>query len=115
MSSDDAATTVTKALADIDRAAKTAAAAIQAEPDPRRAFRLATDLTEVLRERTSDSAELRVLAATRIFEAEHMSLSSLADQIGVSKARAAQLIQTGKQVNRPTATPPTDERISSDG
>lgn len=88
---------VAKALADLDRAYKAAAAAVDAEHDPQQAFQLATEVTETLRQRTIDSADLRVLAAARVFETEQMSLAGLADRIGVSKARAAQLMRLAKR------------------
>lgn len=87
---------VRRALTDINRAVEVAAAAVGAESDSLVAFRLATDLTETLRGRSHDTAELRILAATQMYDAKHMSLSDLAEQIGVSKARAAQLIRSGR-------------------
>lgn len=97
MTSQEPTEAVAKAMADIDDAFKSAAAAIETDADPERAFRLATEVTEALRERTTDAANLRVLAAARVFEAGSMSLAGLAGRIGVSKARAAQLIRSSKQ------------------
>lgn len=115
MTSQEAVSPVAKAMTDIDRAFKAAAAAIETDDDPRRSFQLATDLTEALRERTNDAASLRALAAARVFEAERMSLAGLADRIGVSKARAAQLIRSSRQPSRnPTATEP-NEKGTPDG
>jgi hypothetical protein len=115
MTSEDGTQAVASALADIDRAFKAAAAAIEADRDPTRAFRLATELTEALRARTNDSANLRVLAATRTFEAERLSLSGLADRIGVSKARAAQIISSAKRADHDAAAPDTEEEGPADG
>lgn len=109
MTSDDGTQAVAKALDAIDRAYKAAAAAIDADRDPTRAFRLATEVTETLRERTNDAANLRVVAATRTYEAERLSLSGLADRIGISKARAAQLINSSKRTDHDTAAKPDEE------
>jgi adenine-specific DNA methylase len=97
MTDQDGTQVVAKALADIDRAFKAAAAVIDADRDLTRAFRLATELTEALRERTNDAANLRVLAVTRTAEAERLSLAGLAGRFGVSKARAAQIINSAKR------------------
>lgn len=115
MTTEDSTQAVATALADIDRAVKAAAAAIEDDRDLTRAFRLATDLTEALRERTNDAANLRVLAATRTFEAERMSLSSLADRIGVSKARAAQLINSSRRADHNPGTDDSEEEGSANG
>ena len=114
MSSKNGADTVVRALADIDRAYKAAAAAIDAERNPQEAFRLATEVTESLRQRTTDSADLRVLAAARVFETEQMSLAGLADRIGVSKARAAQLMRLAKR-DDPSSIDSVEEEASADG
>ena len=115
MTSEDSTEAVAKALDDIDRAVKAAAAAIEDDRDLTRAFRLATELTEALRERTNDAANLRVLAATRTFEAERLSLSGLADRIGVSKARAAQLINSSKRAGRNSGTDDSGREGSANG
>jgi adenine-specific DNA methylase len=100
MTDQDGSQAVARALADIDRAFKTAAAAIDGDRDLTRTFRLATELTEVLRERTNDAANLRVLAVARTFEAERLSLAGLAERFGVSKARAAQMINSAKRADQ---------------
>lgn len=90
---------VLSALADLDHAFGVALSAIDADPDHNRAYSGATELVETLRRLFEASADQRALAAARIFEHERMSLAGLADRIGVSKARAAQLIKTAKDAN----------------
>ncbi|MEU4697401.1 hypothetical protein [Nonomuraea dietziae] len=87
---------VKTALADLVRAFDAAVAAIEAEPDPNRAYGGATQLVETIRQLNELSGDRRALTAARIFEQERMSLADLAGRIGVSKARAAQLIKTAK-------------------
>jgi hypothetical protein len=71
-------------------------ASIEAETAPAAAFARATRLVELLRAQVDEAAELRVRAAARIYEAESLSLAGLADRLGISKARAAQLINSSK-------------------
>ncbi|MFE3455536.1 hypothetical protein ACFXJ8_42150 [Nonomuraea sp. NPDC059194] len=100
---------VKTALADLGRAFEAAVVAIDAEPDPNRAYGGATELVETLRRLIEASGDHRALTAARIFEQERMSLADLAGRIGVSKARAAQLIKTAKDATdqRGTATKET--------
>lgn len=90
---------VLSALADLEHAFGAAITAINADPDHNRAYSGATELVETLRKLFEASAEQRALSAARIFEQEEMSLAGLAGRIGVSKARAAQLIKTAKDAN----------------
>jgi 3-methyladenine DNA glycosylase/8-oxoguanine DNA glycosylase len=73
-----------------------AVAAINAIPDPQRAFEYATQLANALRDTYQQASELRTLTAARIWEAEELSLAALAQRIGVSKARADQLIRAAR-------------------
>ncbi|GAA1021470.1 hypothetical protein Aple_073660 [Acrocarpospora pleiomorpha] len=86
-------------LADLERAFDAAVAGIDAEVDPNRAYEGATELVEAVRRLFEASAELRAHSAARLFKEEQMSLAGLADRIGVSKARAAQLIKTAKSAD----------------
>jgi regulator of replication initiation timing len=72
------------------------------------AFDSATSLADTLRQLAEQAAELRAQAAERIATEEKLSLAVLATRIGVSKARAAQLIQTAKE-NNITASAETQE------
>ncbi|MEO3871316.1 hypothetical protein ABGB18_21090 [Nonomuraea sp. B12E4] len=100
---------VLSALADLERAFDSALMAIDADTDHNRAYNGATELVEMLRRLFETSGNQRALSAARIFEQEEMSLASLADRIGVSKARAAQLIKTAKDTR---ARNERDERIA---
>ena len=84
------------ALDALTRAYRAAAAAINAIPDPQRAFEYATQLANALRDTAQRASELRTQAAARIWEAEELSLAALAERIGVSKARADQLIRAAR-------------------
>ncbi|MEV0589313.1 hypothetical protein [Nonomuraea sp. NPDC050310] len=96
MGKESAAKPVADSVSDIERAFDAATAAIRAESDAGRAYEGATELVETLRRLFEKSADLRAESAARIFDTEQMSLAVLADRIGVSKARAAQLIKTAK-------------------
>ncbi|MGH3930469.1 MAG: hypothetical protein ACRDTF_10890 [Pseudonocardiaceae bacterium] len=85
-----------RAIAELRRAYQEAHAAITAEPDPHRAFELATDFANELRSLADDGANLRAVTVGRIWEAEAISLAQLAQKIGVSKARAGQLMQSAR-------------------
>ncbi len=50
-------------------------------------------LAEVLRSRSDEAARIRHAEAVQIFEAESLSLAQLANRVGVSKARADQIIK----------------------
>ncbi|MEU1385817.1 MULTISPECIES: hypothetical protein [unclassified Nonomuraea] len=67
-----------------------------ANPDCAEAFRLATELAESLREMAEEAALARARSAARISEAESLSLAGLADKLGVSKARASQLLRVAR-------------------
>lgn len=79
------------------------------ETDPHHAFELATEFAVALRALADDGADLRAAAVGRIWENEATSLAKLAQKIGVSKARAAQLVQTARSANE-KALPGTEER-----
>lgn len=86
-----------QALDALSRAYEEAAAAIGAVEDPELAFELATELTEVLRVATNNAAEFRVETVGRIWSSNELSLAGLAKRIGVSKARAEQLVKSVKK------------------
>jgi len=95
---------VRAALADLDATCERAIAAINARP-PDEAFadvgELADLLTGHLRRLTSLAAAVRTRSAGRIWDSERMTLTTLADRIGVSTTRAHQIIQSVKQQERP--------------
>jgi hypothetical protein len=84
------------ALDAIRRGVSDAAQIVRAMPDPPAAFKAATQLGDCLRDATSDTGQLRAEMAARIWRDEELSLGALAQRIGVSKARADQLIRAAK-------------------
>ncbi|MFC0533958.1 hypothetical protein [Phytohabitans kaempferiae] len=84
---------VEPALGALARALDQVVAAIKAQGDPQRAFEGATRLADAMREAAESAADLRAQTAVRIWEEEKISLAGLAERIGVSKARAGQLVQ----------------------
>lgn len=90
---DDRAHDLQRALDVLDVSYEALAGRIRAWPDPEEAFTLATQLADAERRRADVAARLRAECAARIAEAEKMSLASLANRIGVSRARASQLLQ----------------------
>ena len=69
-------------------------------PDPRAAFDGATRLANTLRDAASSAAQVRAGMAAQLWRAEELSLAALADRLGVSKARAAQLVNAAKAGTR---------------
>ncbi|GIG03252.1 hypothetical protein Cci01nite_83450 [Catellatospora citrea] len=78
------------------RAYEAAVAAISAEPDPQRGFEQATEVAAELRRLADLGADLRAQSVAKIWKAEELSLAGLAERIGVSKARADQLLKSAK-------------------
>jgi hypothetical protein len=95
--STEAGQAVTAAIGALSRVYGEAAAAIEAIPDPQGAFESATKLADTLREVAEAAADLRARTVARIWEEEKVSLAALAERIGVSKARAGQLVQSAKK------------------
>lgn len=81
-------------LAEVDAAYVRALAAINAEPAAGDAAKAAHALAAHLRKLADASAQLRTRLAGRIKEDEGLSLAKLADRIGMSKARAQQIIDS---------------------
>lgn len=92
----DAEAQLKRSLHDVRRAFEEAQSALSRIPDPHRAFEVATELAEHFRELADDAADLRALTVNRIWEAEATSLAGLAEKIGVSKARAGQLMKSAR-------------------
>lgn len=93
MASEDEASTALQTLAD---AHGHAVAAVNGAVDAHEAFRVATELARAFRDVADQVAKLRAPAAVRIREQEALSLRGLADRIGVSPARAEQLVNQAK-------------------
>jgi hypothetical protein len=78
-------------------AADVALDAIRQLPDSQKKLEAAGRLVEVLRSRSDEAARLRHAEALRIYEAESLSLAQLADRVGISKARADQIINPDRK------------------
>jgi DNA-directed RNA polymerase specialized sigma subunit len=88
--------TVQMTLRALKQAYENAASAIDAAPSAQQAFDAATELANILRDLAEAAAEVRARAVARIWKTEELSLASLAQRIGVSKARADQLLKSAK-------------------
>jgi hypothetical protein len=95
--SDDEART-DAAVAALLQAYADVVAALRAMRDPARHFARATELGDTLRKLVSDSTDERAAAATRILDAESLSLTALGERISMSKQRAGQLVEKGRKV-----------------
>jgi hypothetical protein len=84
------------ALSNLSQVYEDALAAVRRISDPQRAVAAATELATLLRTKSEDASEVRNALAYRIWKAEELSLSVLAQRIGVSKARADQIIKAAK-------------------
>ncbi|MFB9712497.1 hypothetical protein ACQP10_38495 (plasmid) [Streptosporangium sandarakinum] len=74
-----------------------AAELIENMSDQDAALKAATELTEVLRLATISAGQLRADRVYKLWQSRHLSLSKLADVVGVSKTRAAEMINTAKK------------------
>jgi DNA-binding transcriptional regulator YiaG len=74
--------------------------AIEADPSSQRALEAATKLGEVARQIIEEAALLRGRMAMRIRDDEKLSLAVLAERIGVSKARADQLVRAAQNAEK---------------
>lgn len=84
-------------VADLTSDVRAAIQAALAELDglpPREAVEEAGLLSEYLADEAAAVAKLRAVAAAHLRTSEQLSLSGLAEALGVSKARAAQLVRT---------------------
>ncbi|MGV9309881.1 hypothetical protein ACWDLG_41500 [Nonomuraea sp. NPDC003727] len=85
------------ALFALRRAYQEAVRQMRSEPDLHIAYLIATRLAEQIREMADDAARVRAGAASRIQTAESLSVSELAVQLGLSKARAGQLLRAARR------------------
>jgi hypothetical protein len=84
------------ALASLRDAYGEAVTVIHGDSQAQHAFESATALADTLRQLAENAASLRAQTAVRIAAEEKLSLSVLAARIGVSKARAEQLVKSVK-------------------
>jgi 8-oxo-dGTP diphosphatase len=101
-------TSAVKEIAGIRAAFARAVAAIQASPDAEQAFRDAGALGDLARRLSGETADFRAYLAAALLDANALSLSQLARILGVSKARAAQLVRAGHKKGNPVTDPGTD-------
>jgi len=88
----------------LSRAVSDALAEVEALPDSETAYRQASWLVDVLSAATTASGRLRAEAARRMKEAEGLSLAQLGERLGVSKARAADMLRVN-QARQPEPPP----------
>lgn len=104
MGSPDHLAEVRALCVEIEQVCQRTSDAIDREP-PEIAFVMASDLTALIadahRKAAGIAADLRARSAGRIWDTEKLSLAALADRIGVSKARADQLIRSIKKQQQP--------------
>ena len=74
-------------------AADAALAAIERVVDAQEKLEAAGGLRDGLRERSDRAARIQHGEALRIYKEESLSLAKLADRVGISKARADQLVK----------------------
>lgn len=74
-------------------AADAALAAIRRATDPQAKLESAGRLLDALRSRSDEAARIRHAEALRIYEEESLSLAQLANRVGISKARADQIVK----------------------
>lgn len=86
-----------KALDELTAAVDKAVKTIAALPDPSTAYGYAKRLVELLRDAVNLAGRVHAQAAGRVHKAESLSLAGLAQRIGVSKARAEQLVNAAKK------------------
>lgn len=74
-----------------------AMAAIKADPDRWQALASARDLADLLRDLAEQSTTLRSQIAVEIYDDLGLSLGQLGDRLGVTRARAHQIVAAGRE------------------
>lgn len=101
---DQAVVALHGAIDEVRRAYKETGAAIDAIPDPQQALDVATkfseDVASELREVSRIGLGIAYRQVVRIRDAEQLSLSALAARLSVSKSRAHQIVEAGKESTR---------------
>jgi hypothetical protein len=75
----------------------TALAAVRAIPGSQARIEAAGRLADHLRSMYEDAARIRHDEAVRIYEDEKLSLAQLANRVGISKARADQIVRAHRK------------------
>jgi acyl-CoA reductase-like NAD-dependent aldehyde dehydrogenase len=78
-------------------AADAALSAIRRMTGSQQKLEAAGKLVDGLRSRSDEAARIRHAEAVRIYETESLSLAQLANRVGISKARADQIIKAERQ------------------
>ena len=89
-----------------------AIAAIRASPDPAQAFNAARELGDFTRQLSSETADFRASLAATLLDANMLSLAQLAKILHVSRARAHQLVLSGRK-GSPVTDPGTNPEPAS--
>ena len=82
-------------------------AAIQAWPDPTEAWHEITALTDLINTLRGETADFRAYLAAYLRDYHHVTLAELATFMGVSEARAGQLITRARRKGNPVTEPLT--------
>ena len=82
------------AAAGFEAAYQVAVRAISDISDPDAAFSASSEMSDLLRKMRDEVGEIRTRIVGEIWRREELSLAKLAERIGVSKTRAAELAQT---------------------
>lgn len=82
-----------KALAAVARVRQLAVDTVAEADTSQQALQMATELITALRNASDEVGVLRAQNAVRIKDEEKLSLAALADRMGVSKARADQIVK----------------------
>jgi hypothetical protein len=82
------------AAAGFEAAYQVAVRAISDISDPDAAFSASSEISDLLRKMRDEVGEIRTRIVGEIWRREELSLAKLAERIGVSKTRAAELAQT---------------------
>lgn len=86
---------------------------IRAMADPDAAFQAAGILVGRQVEFRGQAARLRAEQARRVFESGHMSITGLADRLGLTKQRAAQLLQRAREAAAEQTRKPEPQPVVS--
>ncbi|TDD22261.1 hypothetical protein [Nonomuraea diastatica] len=89
-------------------------AALQSMDDLEAAYQIATQLADGMRQLADAAALARAKSAARICDTEQLSLSGLAARLGVSKARASQLLKAARNSARGEEPEPGHDILASE-
>jgi 8-oxo-dGTP diphosphatase len=96
-------------MAHMQEAFARATAAIQAQPGAGEAWKSANDLADFVRDLGTQAADFRAYIAAFLLDYHHVTIEELAAFMGVTRARASQLVkrarEKGNPVNEPTTLP----------